>query len=170
MSWWIARTTLVFACAFALVALVRAEPARIGATEPVWLAGRLRLEARVDTGARLSSLDAERIETFRRGGKTWVRFEVVGDDGYAHRYERVRVRTARVRRHQGRVETRPVVRMEICLDRVAIRAQVNLVDRRGLRYRMLIGRNFLGDRFLVDAGANDLTEPKCAGQPFAATH
>ncbi|HAC79533.1 MAG TPA: hypothetical protein DCG06_04500, partial [Deltaproteobacteria bacterium] len=49
----------------------------IGRSEKIrLLPENLVLEARVDTGATTSSIDAHDIETFKREGKTWMRFRV----------------------------------------------------------------------------------------------
>jgi hypothetical protein len=39
--------------------------------------------------------------------------------------------------------------------------EVNVVDRTGLNYPMLIGRNFLSGDFLIDTGATYTKNPRC---------
>jgi hypothetical protein len=40
-------------------------------------------------------------------------------------------------------------------------AEVNLVNREGLNFRMLIGRAFMLDNFVIDPNATFLTRPSC---------
>ena len=63
--------------------------------------------------------------------------------------------------NRGPVEERPVVKMRVCLGTVMTDAEVNLAERRRLSYRMLLGRDLLAGRFLVDPGEDFLTQPFC---------
>lgn len=73
--------------------------------------------------------------TFRltsRGGKEAIYTEPV-------------VRWVSIRRRGGGSITRPVVMMELCVAGLRVRGEVNLADRTGFNYPLLIGRNMLGD-------------------------
>ena len=39
--------------------------------------GNIKIKAKLDTGAKISSLNAKNLEQFKRNGDTWVRFEVL---------------------------------------------------------------------------------------------
>jgi hypothetical protein len=44
-------------------------------------------------------------------------------------------------------------------------AEVNLVDRSGFNYQMLIGRSFLAGNLIVDPSIKYTTKPICKGVP-----
>ena len=152
----------------ALLALIPAPAAPaaerqiIGHVEDVRVvAGDVTFKARIDSGAETSSLDVGDVVAFQRDGKPWVRFTAVNDAGRSLTLERPIVRTADVRRSGTATQRRYVVVIGLCLGRVFADAEVNLADRAGMTYRMLIGRRFLADRFLIDVAAADLTTPEC---------
>lgn len=76
------------------------------------------------------------------------------------------MRIAKIKRHFGRSQKRPVVQMGVCLGDVYQETEVNLVDRTGYNYQMLIGRRFLNDRFIVDPDLHFTLKPACPlGRP-----
>jgi hypothetical protein len=57
---------------------------------------------------------------------------------------------------------RPVVAMQLCIGERWVDARVNLADRSGFLYPLLIGRNTLiAGGFVVDPGALYLEPPRC---------
>ena len=62
----------------------------------------------------------------------------------------------------GGFQERPVVVLQICIGDVQHQAQVNLAQRAHFKYPVLLGRNFLRSRFLVDPGEKYMLEPLCA--------
>lgn len=155
-----------------LLALITALPAAAATTpKALPVAGRLEralivpgnliLEAKLDTGARTSSLHAAHIERHLRDGVEWARFEITGDNGQPVRMERPVVRIATVKSALGKDEGRPVVALGICIGKVYRITEVNLVDRSDLTSPLLIGRRFLQGRFLVNVNRRYLLEPVC---------
>lgn len=122
----------------------------------------LIVDAKLDTGADNSSIHASDIVRFKRRGESWVRFRIVGPKGGSETIERPLVRIARIKRPTGKSQKRPVVMLGICLGTFYKEVQVTLVDRSRFRYRMIIGRSFLGNDFLVDPAAKHVVEPACA--------
>jgi hypothetical protein len=123
--------------------------------------GEIILDAKLDSGARTSSLHAANLKQFKRDGKEWVAFDVTGNDGRAGRIERPLVRIARIKSALGTDEGRPTVTLGICIGSVYRVTDVNLVDRGGLSEPLLIGRRFLEGQLLVDAGRRHLLKPAC---------
>jgi len=123
--------------------------------------GNVVLDAKLDSGARTSSLHAMNLKTFRRDGKDWVAFDVNGSDGRSVRIERPIVRIARIKSALGADQGRPTVTMGICIGSVYRITEVNLVDRSSLTTPLLIGRRFLKGRLLVDLNRRYLLEPAC---------
>ena len=128
--------------------------------------GDVIVEAKLDSGARTSSLDARNLQRFDRGGEHWVAFDVTGEDGRAVRIERPLVRTSRVRSALGTDHARLTVTLGICVGRVYQVAEVSLVDRSGLSKPLLIGRRFLSGRLLVDTSSRHRLEPECGSAPM----
>ncbi|WP_290651608.1 ATP-dependent zinc protease [Aquisalimonas sp.] len=124
------------------------------------LDGELTVEAKLDTGADTSSLNAPEPEIFEHEDEDWVRFSVKDSDGNKHSFERPVERMVRIRSASG-TSRRPVIKMTVCLGDVERTAEVNLADREGLSYEMLIGRNFLKDHILVDSGPKFTRDPSC---------
>jgi len=150
-------------CMVGLAAPAQAETPRIvGWIEPVTLSGgQLALEAKLDTGADVSSLDARDIRSFERDGRSWVSFAVPDRKGRRLRLERPLERMMEIKKGSGATQDRPVVQLKICLDGVERLTSVNLVDRKHLSTPMLLGRSFLEGHFAVDSARTNTTSPAC---------
>lgn len=139
-----------------------AEKLTVGWIERVTLASEgVVIAAKLDTGADTSSLHATGIRAFARDGADWVAFEVVGQNGVRVGFERQVVRIARVRRASGGVQNRPTILMGVCLGKSYRVTEINLTDRTGFNYEMLLGRSFLADHFAVDSALTYSVEPAC---------
>ena len=140
----------------------QAQSTTVGWLERVKLgADGLVVSAKLDTGADGSSLHAADITWIKREDGDWVSFEVVAEDGRKARFERKVLRVARVRRHGGGVQRRPVVALELCVGTVQRQAEVNLTDRGGFTQVLLVGRSFLAEGFAVDSSRTYTLEPAC---------
>lgn len=107
------------------------------------------LKARIDTGAKTTSIDAREISPFERDGKQWVRF-VMMDDTKPYIIEKKVTRTVQIKRHGTESQDRYVIKMRIVLGDVSQMIEVSLNDRDAYLYPVLIGRNFLRDNCIVD--------------------
>jgi hypothetical protein len=125
--------------------------------------GNLKIKAKLDTGARNSSLNAKDLEEFDRDGDKWVRFKLKNWKGRTENFETRIIRTATIKQHETESVMRPVIRLGICLGNVYKEVEVNLQDRSKFNYQMLIGRSYLKKSFLVDASATFTIEPNCQG-------
>ena len=119
------------------------------------------IKAKIDTGADSSSLHCDCITPYERDGDLWVRFSITDINDKSISYEKKIVRTVQVKRHFGNVQERLVVRMGFCIGDQYGETDVSLVDRSGFNYDLLIGRNFLKDRFIVDPAKKFTIEPSC---------
>lgn len=143
--------------------VLAAEPAKVvGLIENVRVEpGGLIFKAKLDTGADHSSVNAQSIHRFKRKGERWVRFQLVTSDGNAVSLERELVRSTSIKESAGKQLRRPVVMLTLCLGNISREVQVNLVDRSRFNYKMLIGRSFMRDAFLVDPSTKFTVEPQC---------
>ena len=112
-------------------------------------------KAKIDTGARTSSLHAFEPERFRRKGRDWIRFVVHPlqrsvKDSIVCEAEVVDER--RVRSSSGHTEIRPVIRTKITVARKIFQVELTLAARDDMGFRMLLGRAALRRRFTIDPG------------------
>ena len=124
--------------------------------------GDLLVTAKIDTGAKTSSLNCNNCTTvFDNTGQRWVHFSVTDVNGKTILFERKVSRMAAIKRHFGETQFRPVIKLGLCLGGVYKLTDVNLIDRSGLKYQLLIGREFLQQTHVVDAGRTFISAPTC---------
>ena len=127
--------------------------------------GGLTIKAKIDSGATSSSINCNCITPIDRNGENWVRFSVATPNGDIKWYERKVLRKVKIKRHYSEFQERLVIRMGICLGSTYKETDINLVDRSGLNYQLLIGRRFLEGSHTIDPGKTFLRKPRCKG-PF----
>ncbi|WP_242674299.1 ATP-dependent zinc protease [Marinobacter halodurans] len=118
-------------------------------------------EARVDTGAETSSLDARNVTYFERNGEDWVRFDVPvpGTKDKLKTLERPLSRNARIiQASADDSERRAVVELQFAIGDHLQKAEFTLSNRKALSNTVLIGRNILRDVMLVDVGKEFATK------------
>lgn len=127
--------------------------------------------AKLDTGAKTSSIFAADIETFERGGQDWVRYTLVVKESSrtTHRLSRESpvVRNVLIKDHERGADARPVVELELCMDGRRHRARFSLVDRGAFLYSVLLGREFLAGSYVVDPELTFLTGADCGPESEA---
>lgn len=111
------------------------------------------IKAKIDTGARSSALHAYDVELFTEGGRRMVRFRVHP----LQRDARTSVAAAaplleerHVRNSGGGVELRPVIETPVKLLGKLWTIELTLTNRDAMGFRMLLGRQAVRGRFLVD--------------------
>ncbi|MGB6068361.1 MAG: RimK/LysX family protein [Desulfomonilaceae bacterium] len=125
------------------------------------LPGKFMLPAKVDTGAVTCCLHAPDVVEFVHNGEKWVRFHVLDVKGKRTLVERKVSGVRRIKRHFGAYQDRLVIRLGVCLGSVSKEVDVNLVDRSGFEYPMLIGRNFMEGKLVVNPSTKYTMEPTC---------
>lgn len=122
-----------------------------------WLAlpdlGLRSIKAKLDTGARSSSLHVEAIEEFERDRATWVRFALDAKTRSGRRarwFEAPLVDRRRVTDSGGRTELRPFIHTRVRLGKDSFEIETNLSSRHGMLFPMLLGRTALAGRVVVD--------------------
>jgi hypothetical protein len=136
------------------------EKLTIGAVEEVVLMPwGVRLPARIDTGAATSSLDARELNV----KDNWAEFRLPKKYGSLQLrlpvIEWQKIRSADFR------ERRPVVEITLCMGPKLIRTQVTLNDRSTASYPLIIGRNVLKNKFVVDCMHSNCLPPSCPEVP-----
>ena len=123
--------------------------------------GKLVMKAKLDTGARTSSIHAEEVTRFERDGNSWVKFTVKDEHGKIKELEREVHRIVKIKRHEQEPEERPVIFLGICLGDTYRKTEVNLADRSNYAYDLLIGRVFMDEHFAIDPSSKYLLKSNC---------
>ncbi|WP_235937528.1 ATP-dependent zinc protease family protein [Marinobacter caseinilyticus] len=134
----------------------------VGELEKFYLVGPGYVyDARIDSGANTSSLDARNVKRFERDGKNWVRFEVPVPKSADKltTLEREIVRNVRIiQSNEEGYERRAVVELQFAIGNHKQKAEFTLSEREQMTYPVLIGRNILRDVMLIDVGKEYATE------------
>jgi hypothetical protein len=113
------------------------------------------IKAKIDTGARSSALHAFDLERFDQGGQKMVRFQahpLQRDDRYIVVVEAALLEDRMVRNSGGQSELRPVVITTVQVGSNMWPIELTLTNRDEMGFRMLLGRQALRRRYLVDPG------------------
>nr|WP_244279617.1 RimK/LysX family protein [Leptospira brenneri] len=113
---------------------------------PNW---KLKLRARVDTGAKSCSIHAVNIERVTENGEVFVLFDTFVDEKPV-RLKSKFVKEAKVTSTSGVSENRIIISEVMKMGKYKEEVIINLNDRTNLTYPILIGRNYLMGKFLVD--------------------
>lgn len=120
------------------------------------------LHVKVDTGARSSSLHVDRHWVFVDGGTPWVGFCMsLGEPGTDAIEAHAPILDRRCVTDSGGHRTERIfIRTPMRLAEVAREIDINLADRRGMRFPMLLGRTALRRAFVVHPGRSYMQGPK----------
>lgn len=126
----------------------------------------VRAKAKLDSGAKTSSLNAKNIKRFEQDGEEWVRFTLAIQDADTREQkeleiERPLARNVRIKRHEFHPQRRSAVMMQFCLNGRSYETEFTLADRAEFKYPVLLGRSFLADTALIDPRAKWLGLPEC---------
>ncbi|MGH1430727.1 MAG: 30S ribosomal protein S6--L-glutamate ligase [Neptuniibacter sp.] len=115
------------------------------------------IKARVDSGAKTSAIHALNIQTFQREGISWVRFDVcpIQDNRKtvihceAPIYDRRSVKSS-----SGNTEKRYVIKTSLAIGEQSWDIELTLTNRDAMGYRMLLGREAMSGKLIVDPEAS----------------
>jgi hypothetical protein len=117
------------------------------------------IKAKIDSGARTSSLHAYDITEFKRGSRNFVRFTV-------HPQQRTQkavvscetrlLEKRKVKDSGGKVTLRPVIITQITLGDKTWEIELTLTNRNEMGFRMLLGRQALRNNFIINPGKSFL--------------
>ncbi len=144
------------------------EPARVVAG---WLESvrieqqKFKVKAKLDTGAKTSSINAKNIQPFEKNGAAWVKFTLVLTDNKDQKHtlnlEYPSTRNTVVKNHDGQHDNRYVVNLDICFNGDTFNTEFTLADRTEYLYDILLGREFLKQIVIIDPRQIFLTTPNC---------
>lgn len=115
------------------------------------------IKARVDSGAKTSSIQATNIKVITKGANEWVKFEVnplqenrsIAIECQARLIDRRMVKSS-----SGISEERLVVKTPITLGKETFDIELTLANRDTMEFRMLLGREAINDRYIVNPALN----------------
>ncbi len=113
------------------------------------------IKAKVDTGARSSSIHARDIKIYEVDNVPWVRFQVCPKQRTSKDATECHapiLEYRKVRSSNGHSERRPVISTAIELLDARWTIELTLTNRDEMGFRMLLGRESFRKRFFVDAG------------------
>lgn len=116
-----------------------------------------RIKAKVDTGARSSSIHAFDVETYRSGQIERVHFRihpVQFRDDFVVEADAAILERRHIRSSNGEVSERIVIRTQLEIQRRRMWVDLTLANRDTMGFRMLIGREAIRGRYLVDPSAS----------------
>jgi hypothetical protein len=138
-----------------------ASAAKIGWRE--WVAlpalGVEAVKAKIDTGARSSTLHAFEVTRFEHHGQAMVRFQahpLQRNDDYRVIAEAALLEERLVRNSGGQTELRPVIETLVQVGDAVWAIELTLTNRDEMGFRMLLGRQAVRRRYLVDPGRSYL--------------
>ena len=135
----------------------------IGSSEMIKLLGRnekkVEVEAKIDTGAGFTAIDIElakklgfekTIEEFDKKEITYKKIKLLNKNQRKELLKNIPGLADTVIIHSSHGTTyRPMVRVNITMDKTTIPAKVSIIDRSNLKYSVIIGKKNLG-RFLIN--------------------
>ena len=121
------------------------------------------IKAKMDTGARTSSLHATHISESEESGVKYVAFRLKTNINNNKKYKffKCELKEWRIIKNSGGDEEyRPVVRTKVKIGKKIMTIEITLTQRSRMSYDMLIGRTALRKKFLIDSGKSYTTKEK----------
>jgi hypothetical protein len=117
------------------------------------------IKAKIDTGAKTSTLHAKNIVIQQKPRKKFVSFEL-----YPAKRSKTRIHVRcelidqrKVKSSVGNTTERPVIRTDVLIGEDRFPIELTLVNRSMMGYRMLLGRRALKKKYIVNPSRSFLT-------------
>ncbi len=118
-----------------------------------------QIKVKIDTGARSSALHAFNIRERLQNGKRMIHFQVhplQRDTKATNTAQAELLEYRKIRNSGGIAQLRPVIKTEVKLGEQSWVIELSLTDRDVMGFRMLLGRQAVRNKFLVDPGKSFL--------------
>ena len=120
------------------------------------LYNNFKLKAKIDTGARTSSIHATNIQIYQKDGSQMVKFQIFQSKSFLDIDTKL-VSYKKIKSSFGQTETRPTVHMKIQIGKETWLTEITLAHRSKLTYPMLIGRGSLKKKHIIHSHRSYLT-------------
>ncbi|MFC1468208.1 RimK/LysX family protein [Verrucomicrobiota bacterium] len=114
------------------------------------------IKVRVDSGAKTSAIHAANVQPFKREGENWVSFDVFPLQNNRRTTVRCEARVIDrrvIKSSTGTSQKRYVIRTSVSIGGSSWNIELTLADRDTMGFRMLLGREAMQGRMLVDPSA-----------------
>jgi hypothetical protein len=118
------------------------------------------IKAKIDTGAKTSALHAENIEYVTIKGRKYVRFMIESSDGKSIAIKSPLVEERDIKNSTGHKTRRPVVKTKIQIGKDIFEIEITLINRDLMGFKMLIGRDALVGRYIINPSKSYLLGKK----------
>ena len=111
------------------------------------------IKARVDSGAATSSIQASEIKVVKHNNENWVKFQVnpIQDNlSIGVEYFAKVIGTRVVKSSTGIASKRFVIKTPLRIGDITFEVELTLANRDGMDFRMLLGREAINKRFMID--------------------
>ena len=115
------------------------------------------IKARIDSGAKTSSIQSTNIKKFKKGKESWVSFDVnpIQDNLSIVVHCESKICDVRiVKSSSGITSKRFVIKEKVTIGDQSYEIELTLANRDGMDFRMLLGREAMKKRFIVDPSKN----------------
>lgn len=122
-----------------------------------------KIKAKIDTGARSSALHAFNVTKFFRDGEEMVKFKVHPLQKDTHTTVEAEAKILEYRKVKdsgGHTQLRPVIETMVKLGEYEWKIELTLTNRDEMGFRMLLGRQAVKKRFVIDSGKSFLQNQK----------
>lgn len=111
------------------------------------------IKAKIDTGAKTSSLHAENIKYFTKNNKQYISFDVHPMQKHKEiivKCQAILTAKRNVKSSSGCKENRPIIETEIKIGNHSFNIELNLTKRDYMKSRMLLGRDAIKNNMIID--------------------
>jgi hypothetical protein len=131
-------------------------------------AGIENLPCKIDTGASVSAIHADRIRLVEKNGVDFLSFKLL--DKKHPNFNNKEILTAnfkekRIKSSFGELEKRFQIKLKIKVFNKIYNSSFTLTNRKQMTYPVLLGKNFLKGKFLVDVSQQNLSYNNKIKQP-----
>jgi ribosomal protein S6--L-glutamate ligase len=115
------------------------------------------VKARVDSGAKTSSLHAFNIHPYTEGGVEYVKFDIHPVQNNRKVVQKCVARAVdrrSVKSSSGEKERRHVIKTPVIIGEKEWEIEITLTNRDSMGYRMLLGREAMGEHLLIDPNSS----------------
>lgn len=140
---------------------------------------RIKMKAKIDTGAKSSAIHAEEYSIKRLQGtkehplNEMMEMKLKVGTKLKPKFVRVKARVVdyrNVKNSGGKIEERPFVETEIEIGGIQHKIILSVTNRDKMKFPVLLGRSFLAGNFLIDCEAKNLLSEKTSSHSKKTAH